>query len=253
MGRLNKLQALYLENNRLEGSIPSDLCQLKSLSELYLTDNTLFGPILACVLRVLDLSRNLLSGDIATTILCGLKDMANLSLAGNQLEGPILESFGELVSLEFLNLSSNSLSGEIPNSLKALLYLKCLNVSFNRLRGKITVGRPFVHLFAASFMSNDGICGALQLQVTPCKEVEAKSLPLATWRRIFQQELLQATEGFNANNLLGKGSFESVYRGTLSDGMIVAIKVFNLEVVGAFKSFDTECGVLCNIHHRNLL
>jgi LRR receptor-like serine/threonine-protein kinase FLS2 len=35
--------------------------------------------------------------------------------------------------------------------------------------------------------------------------------------------------------------------------MIVAIKVFNLVVEGAFKSFDTECEVLCNIHHRNLV
>jgi LRR receptor-like serine/threonine-protein kinase FLS2 len=35
--------------------------------------------------------------------------------------------------------------------------------------------------------------------------------------------------------------------------MIVAIKVFDLVVEGAFKSFDTECGVLRNIRHRNLL
>jgi LRR receptor-like serine/threonine-protein kinase FLS2 len=83
--------------------------------------------------------------------------------------------------------------------------------------------------------------------------VEANSLPLATWRRISQQELLQASDGFNASNLLGKGSFGSVYQGTLSDGIIVAIKVFNLVVEGAFKSFDTECEVLRNIRHRNLV
>jgi LRR receptor-like serine/threonine-protein kinase FLS2 len=35
--------------------------------------------------------------------------------------------------------------------------------------------------------------------------------------------------------------------------MIVAIKVFDLVVEGAFKSFDIECGVLRNIRHRNLL
>jgi len=35
--------------------------------------------------------------------------------------------------------------------------------------------------------------------------------------------------------------------------MIVAIKVFNLVVEGAFKSFDTECGVQRNIRHRNLV
>jgi LRR receptor-like serine/threonine-protein kinase FLS2 len=51
-------------------------------------------------------------------------------------------------------------------------------------------------------------------------------------------------EGFSANNLLGERSFGSVYQGTLFEGMIVAIKVFNLVVEGAFKSFDTECEVL---------
>jgi LRR receptor-like serine/threonine-protein kinase FLS2 len=83
--------------------------------------------------------------------------------------------------------------------------------------------------------------------------VETNSLQLATWKRISQQELLQATERFNASNLLGKGIVGSVYQGTLSDCMIVAIKVFNLIAEGALKSFNTECGVLCNIRHWNLV
>ena len=56
---------------------------------------------------------------------------------------------------------------------------------------------------------------------------QAESLPLATWRRISYQEIFQATNGFSGGNLLGSGSFGSVYRGTLSDGKDAAIKVFN--------------------------
>ncbi|XP_027185099.1 probable LRR receptor-like serine/threonine-protein kinase At3g47570 [Coffea eugenioides] len=70
--------------------------------------------------------------------------------------------------------------------------------------------------------------------------------------RISYFELLQATNGYNKSNLLGTGSFGSVYRGTLDDGRAVAIKVFNLQVDGAFKSFDVECEVLRNLRHRNL-
>jgi LRR receptor-like serine/threonine-protein kinase FLS2 len=302
LNNLTFLRYLYLDSNQLTSVIPLSLWSLTYILEVNLSSNSLSGPLSLeignmKVLRKLELSRNQLSGHIPTTI-GSLKDLTNLSLAGNRLEGSIPESFGELISLEFLDLSSNNLFGEIPKSLEAVLQLKYLNLSFNRLQGEIPVAGPFVNFSAASFMSNDGLCGAPRLHVPPCKasdprpkrtaathilkyvlptigltmlivtlvlvwtrrrkrnmkiSMEENPLPLATWRRISQQEILQATEGFSASNLLGKGSFGSVYQGRLSDGMIVAIKVFDLVVEGAFKSFDTECGVLRNIRHRNLL
>jgi len=302
LNNLTLLRYLYLDSNQLTSVIPLSLWSLTYILEVGLSSNSLSGPLSLeignmKVLRVLKLSRNQLSGHIPTTI-GSLKDLANLSLADNRLEGSIPESFGELVSLEFLDLSSNNLSGEIPKSLEAVLQLKYLNLSFNRLQGEIPVVGPFVNFSAASFMSNDGLCGAPRLHVPPCKAsdprpkrttaahivkyvlptigltmlivtlvlvwtrhrkrnmkipVEENPLPLATRRRISQQKLLQATEGFSVSNLLGKGSFGSVYQGRLSNGMIVAIKVFDLVVEGAFKSFDIECEVLRNIRHRNLL
>ncbi|XP_062170493.1 probable LRR receptor-like serine/threonine-protein kinase At3g47570 [Alnus glutinosa] len=302
VNNLTFLRYLYLHFNELTSEIPLSLWSLSYILKVDLSSNSLNGSLSLeirnlKVLMELELSRNQLSGDIPTTI-GDLNDLVNLSLADNRLEGSIPESFSKLISLEFLDLSINNLSGEIPKSLEGLSQLKYLNVSSNRLEGKIPVGGPFVYFFAASFMSNDGLCGAPRLQVPPCKEgasrpkntavasilkyvlptigltmlvvafvlewtrrqkrnakllVETNSPQLATWKRISQQELFQATKGFNASNLLGKGSFGLVYQGTLSDGMIVAIKVFNLVVEGAFKSFETECGVLRNIRHRNLI
>ena len=51
-------------------------------------------------------------------------------------------------------------------------------------------------------------------------------LPLATWRRISYYELQQATGGFFQSNLLGVGSFGSVYQVTLANRMCIAVKIF---------------------------
>ncbi|KAL6983374.1 non-specific serine,threonine protein kinase [Sarracenia purpurea var. burkii] len=66
-------------------------------------------------------------------------------------------------------------------------------------------------------------------------------------------ELLRATNNFSKANRLETGSFGSVYRGTMLDGQIVAVKVLDLQVEGALRSFDAECEVLRNVRHRNLL
>ena len=50
--------------------------------------------------------------------------------------------------------------------------------------------------------------------------------------------LHQATNGFPLNNLIGFGSFGSVYKGVLEQHKkLVVVKVLNLQMKGAPKSF----------------
>ncbi|KAF5453646.1 hypothetical protein F2P56_028537, partial [Juglans regia] len=70
-------------------------------------------------------------------------------------------------------------------------------------------------------------------------------------------ELYQVTGGFSPSNLIGSGSFGSVYKGVLMGqeerSTVVAVKVLNLQQKGASKSFMAECNALRNIRHRNLV
>jgi len=73
--------------------------------------------------------------------------------------------------------------------------------------------------------------------------------------KVSYNDLAQATSNFSESNLIGRGSYGSVYRGKLKEAnkMEVAVKVFDLEMSGAERSFLKECEALRSIQHRNLL
>ena len=68
------------------------------------------------------------------------------------------------------------------------------------------------------------------------------------------KELYLATSGFSPSNLIGSGSFGSVYKGLIhSEERSIAVKVLNLQQKGASKSFMVECNVLKKIFNTKIL
>ncbi|KAK8951977.1 putative LRR receptor-like serine/threonine-protein kinase [Platanthera zijinensis] len=67
------------------------------------------------------------------------------------------------------------------------------------------------------------------------------------------EELRIATEDFSPVNKVGKGGFGSVYKGTLVNGIKVAIKVLSSESTQGAKEFLSEIAAISDIVHENLV
>ncbi|ERN14804.1 hypothetical protein AMTR_s00032p00079260 [Amborella trichopoda] len=79
-------------------------------------------------------------------------------------------------------------------------------------------------------------------------------LVMGTRRNTFSYSVLKAaTEDFNAKNKLGDGGFGAVYKGTLLDGTIVAVKQLSVTSHQGKDQFVTEIATISAVQHRNLV
>ncbi|KAL8531578.1 hypothetical protein ACS0TY_008251 [Phlomoides rotata] len=67
------------------------------------------------------------------------------------------------------------------------------------------------------------------------------------------QELVEATDGFSDQNLLGEGGFGYVYKGILADGRVVAVKQLRIGGGQGEREFRSEVEIISRIHHRHLV
>ncbi len=141
IGNLGGLQRLLLFRNRLSGEIPPEIGNLAKLDELILARNRLNGEIPPEIgnlasLQTLDLFLNLFTGAIPPE-LGNLTNLEVLFLHDNQLDGALPPEIGVLENLQILNLSRNQFSGALPPELGALARLRLLDTSFNQFTGEI--------------------------------------------------------------------------------------------------------------------
>ncbi|KAK8631270.1 hypothetical protein V6N13_080025 [Hibiscus sabdariffa] len=66
------------------------------------------------------------------------------------------------------------------------------------------------------------------------------------------REMALATDNFNSSTQIGQGGYGKVYKGSLSDKTVVAIKRAEGSLQGQ-KEFLTEIELLSRLHHRNLV
>ena len=239
VGSLKNLAELDLSENRLSGKIPTTFATCQSLEHLYLEGNSFEGEIPQSLEK--------------------LRGLEDIDLSRNNLSGHIPEFLTKFSSLKHLNISYNDFEGEVPS--KGIF----ANASEISIIGndKLCGGVQELHLPACSMKNPRSSAKLFALKIVlpvTCmvifalvllhffpivKNSRARALTTPAFEdcqlRISYAELLKSTNGFSENNLIGLGSFGSVYKGVLSgNGAIVAVKVLNLQQQGASKSFINE-------------
>ncbi|XP_059627760.1 receptor kinase-like protein Xa21 [Cornus florida] len=265
-----------LSSNILIGSLPPEIGNLKHISELYLSENQFTGELPSTIgqlqsLESLDLCQNRLQGPIPLSF-SNLISMKSLNLSQNDLSGVIPKSLEKLSDLKYLNVSFNRLTGEIPTgepfanftpesfrqsgALCGAPQFHVKAYKSHRKLGKIQIVLKFIVPSVVALV----VVGVALLIWWLQFRNKKKQIPIQvdppisiTHRRISYNEILYATNHFSEGNLIGKGSIGTVYKGTFSDGMIAAVKVFDLKLQRAFASFDVEYEVIHNICHQNLV
>lgn len=133
---------LHIEENGIEGSIPTYLGLLSNLSSLDLPGNLISGTIpkelskLTKLTARLDLSGNQLTGTLSPS-LGNLTDLTELRLNENRLVGAIPTEIALMTSLTALNLGTNQLVDGIPMEIDNLVDLEDLRLDSNLLSGRL--------------------------------------------------------------------------------------------------------------------
>ncbi|XP_058074267.1 probable LRR receptor-like serine/threonine-protein kinase At3g47570 [Magnolia sinica] len=270
---------IYVESNSLTGRLPSEVGELRALGKFSVSRNKLSGEIPSwlgnCLsLEYVWLDGNFFQGSIPPTFNT-LRGLQYLDLSHNNLSGKIPEFLEKLLVLRYLNLSFNNFEGELP---KKGVFGNASQVSVlgnSKLCGGIhelqllpcssqtSKKGGMSHASKVKFSIIGVVLGLISLSCfftalywVRKSRRKSPSVPSSEdpFMNVSYAELFKATDEFSSANLVGTGSFGSVYKGFLDRiGTMVAVKVFNLQRQGALRSFMAECEALRNIRHRNLV
>ncbi|KAJ7954485.1 Receptor kinase [Quillaja saponaria] len=263
-GDMVALQVLELSHNQLSGEIPSSFGHLTNLGVFYASHNRLQGHIpdsfsnLSFLVQI-DLSNNELTGQIPergqlstlpATQYANNPGLCGVPLPECQNNPPSTNPSGDDGKSVHKPGTATWINSTVLGILISVASICILIVwaIVMRVRRKEAEEVKMLHSLQASH-------AATTWKID--REKEPLSINVATFQRQLRKlkfsQLIEATNGFSADSLIGCGGFGEVFRATLKDGTSVAIKkLIRLSCQGD-REFMAEMETLGKIKHRNLV
>ncbi|KAJ8762261.1 hypothetical protein K2173_007417 [Erythroxylum novogranatense] len=124
--------------------------------------------------------------------------------------------------------------------------------------GELSVVNPIDHLRPASpkphiNLASEEAEDSSEDMISYCEEKMELVLKLkSSGSKLFSyEELNKATRQFSSENLIGEGGCSNVYKGLLSGGKLIAVKILK-HYKEAFKDLSLEIEVMSLLNHRNI-
>ncbi|KAM4075277.1 hypothetical protein ACB094_10G157200 [Castanea mollissima] len=285
VGFLTNLDYVDLSNNKLSKSIPGSIGNFSRLFYMDLSHNELSQGIpiemgMFFQLSTLDLSHNHLTGEIPLEFM-NLQSLQTMNISYNNLSGS-LAVFENMHGLSDVNIAYNRFWGHIPNN------IAFQNASFEELEGNKGLCGQVKGLQPCQLDTTDKqqrirnivfmiifpLLGVLVLlfafvgliSFTRRKKDSSKEhnedlyelYPISIFdEKKMYEEIIAATDNFNAIYCLGRGGYGSVYKAQLPSGDIIAVKKIHAsscdDNVIDQKEFLNEIKALTEIRHRNIV
>jgi len=175
IGNLSHLTFLKLNRNKLSGNIPPELGNLSNLQYLWLDNNQLSGSIPIQLgnlskLGWLSLEKNQLSGSIPKSI-GNLTKLSRIFFSKNKFSGSIPPELGNLSSLQYLWLDNNQLIGTIPAQLGNLTNLINLRLNDNNLSGSIPTQLGNLYKLKSLYLNSNELTGSIPSSLSNLSDI----------------------------------------------------------------------------------
>ncbi|CAN1836629.1 Receptor-like protein 12 [Linum perenne] len=237
-----QLEYLYIRSCNLR-TFP-ELGNLSELSELDLSDNNINGVVPR--LEVVDFSNNYLNGTIPSCLSKDLNELSVLDLRRNMLSGNILNTFQVSCALQTLDLSNNQLEGIFPESLENCTNLEVLDIGYNKISDVFPCIQGIKSSLHVLILRNNLFHGSLWCRygdLTTWQQLQIVDLAFNNFTEPLNDKFLLTWEAMMQD---GKGTkdrikFNSDSSGYYHNSITVSMKGLNLEfvkILTVFKSID---------------